>query len=126
MEALRNEELNFTENDVQFEYDLEVLHEWLLGTEQQIQMAKNSILKAKLAHQEGEEVDSEWYGRLKGYKGVIVVLKMKIIDRIRILKKEQKENRKISNDEILIDEFRKQLSKDEFNRIANIAKMNFK
>jgi hypothetical protein len=125
MEILRNEELNFTENDIQFENDLEVLQEWLLGTEQQIQIAKNTILNAKLAHQRGEEVNSEWFGKLKGYRGVIVVLKMKIIDRIRILKKEHKENVKLTNDEILIAEFKKQLSKAEFKRISDIAKVNF-
>lgn len=125
MELLRNEELNITENDVLFESDLEILQDWLSNVEQQIQVAKSKITKSKLAYLNGEDVNHEWFGRLKGYKGALNIFRLKLIDRIRILKKEEKDKNILKSDNfnrLLIREIKNEIGDEEFYRIENQLK----
>ena len=122
MNVLENRVLNITENDIMFETDIDILNEWLLSIRIQIQLAKDSILEANLRYNSNEDVDSKWYRKLVGYKRILTVLELKIANQIRIVKAENNKNASKTNDRILIEEFKKQLSNEEFIRIVNIAK----
>jgi hypothetical protein len=128
MELLRNEKLNINTNDIKLESDLNVLIEWKSSLDEQARVIKNDILKAKMVYGTDEQKDSNWFGRINAYKGVLNTLRAKITDRIRIIKADVKKDnikQRMGFDSFLIKELKSYLGDEVFFKIEEESRAKF-